>query len=88
MYDIQPAGYLTSTCLNLLDIALISLQKIGMRSMAVRALTSVLHGRICLFTIRIEDMVEVNGIPVNFPGVPVTRADDGDGAAEENIETE
>ena len=49
--------------------------------------TRIIDG-IPYLTIRIEDMVEVNGIPVNFPGVPVTRADDGDGAAEENIETE
>ena len=49
--------------------------------------TRIIDG-IPYLTIRIEDMVEVNGIPVNFPGVPVTRADGGDGAAEENIETE
>ena len=48
--------------------------------------TRIIDG-IPYLTIRIEDMVEVNGIPVNFPGVPIPQSDDGDGMTEENIES-
>ena len=40
--------------------------------------TRIIDG-IPYLTIRIEDMVEVNGIPVSFPGMETLMASDNDG---------
>ena len=40
--------------------------------------TRIIDG-IPYLTIRIEDMVEVNGIPVSFPGMETLTASDNDG---------